>query len=243
MPKHTLRHIFLKLASLFYSNFESKVLFYHDIHCGKRYCEYSTPIELFKIHIDTIRNANFEIVKKITSKYGQIVIQFDDGYKGILDCLPYIETEQIPVEIFVITNRIGGENYLSQSDIERMLSTGLVKFSSHTHTHLKLNQYDSTTVTNEIKTSIEILKTITKTNIDSICFPYGYFSSSVIDCCDAQGINHQYSSLPGSYHNFFMNKVIRRNLVQFASKRELIWALKGAHSIFNERYINQHFKK
>ena len=237
------RNYLLKLASIIYSNIDSKVLFYHDIHNQTSYCDFSTPLDVFKMHIDTIKKANFEIVNKISKKQSQVLIQFDDGYKGILDCIPYIESEKIPVEIFIITNFIGKKNYLSEQELKYLDSSDLVKLSSHSHTHKRLSHCDLNTISEEIEKSKSILESICRTEINSICYPFGLFSDEVVRSCKMAGYTNQYSSLPGSYFDPFLDQVYRRNLVQSASKNELRLILLGANNIFKKRYLKQHYKK
>ena len=44
----------------------------------------SNSVELFKDHVETIRNNGFEIVHVITKVYNQISISFDDGWRGYM---------------------------------------------------------------------------------------------------------------------------------------------------------------
>ena len=67
----------VSFASLFYFKKRSKVIFYHDIHSDKKYTEMSTPIEVFKNHIQIILENGYEIVAEITKPIGQIEICFD----------------------------------------------------------------------------------------------------------------------------------------------------------------------
>ena len=133
------RYIVLVIGSFFFKNRQSKVLFYHDIHKKDRYTTMSTSLELFKEHIYTIRNKSFEIVSEITKKDNQIKLQFDDGYKGIYDCLNFLINKKIPVEIFIVTSQIGKDNFLNKKQILELFDSGLVTISSHTHSHCNLS--------------------------------------------------------------------------------------------------------
>ena len=79
----------LKLGKIIYNNDDSKIIFYHDVHSDKKYTDMSTPMELFKEHIKIIKENGFEIVPKITKKKNQIMITFDDGFKGLYDNFDY----------------------------------------------------------------------------------------------------------------------------------------------------------
>jgi len=238
-----LKKILLRSALLFKKNNESKILFYHDIHDLKKYSSMSTPLVLFKKHISILKHNNFEIVKEITQNKGQVKIQFDDGFKGIYYCLNYLVSHQIPIEIFLISSFIGKENYLNKSQILELKKTGLVTFSSHSHSHADLSKCDEHSLKDELNTSKSLIESITNQKIDSICYPFGKFSIKVIKQCQMLSYTRQYSSLPGSYHDLFLNKVYRRNLVQFADEKEFYCILKGAQYIFSLRYTKIHFSK
>jgi len=241
--KNKLRNIILHLGSFLFSNRDSKILFYHDLNKDRKYTEMSTSFELFKDHIKTIRNESFEIVSEITEKENQIKLQFDDGYKGVYECLDYLIKEKIPIEIFIITSEIGNENFLNEEQIIELLNSGLVKISSHTHSHRELNQIDKKSLKYELEKSKEVLEDLTKNTINSICFPLGKFSSQVIYECTLSNYEFQFSSLAGSFYDMPFENVYRRNLVQFASIKELKLTLKGANFIFNKLYFAKHFSK
>ena len=97
----------IRFASLFCTSKKSKVIFYHDIHSDKQYTAMSTPIELFKRHINIIRQRGYEIVSEITKSHGQIEICFDDGFSGLYDNLELIKKLNIPIHLFVISSFLG----------------------------------------------------------------------------------------------------------------------------------------
>jgi peptidoglycan/xylan/chitin deacetylase (PgdA/CDA1 family) len=241
--KNKLRNILLQLGSFLYSNKDSKVLFYHDIHKANTYSQASTSLDLFMEHIKIIRAESFEIVSEITRKENQIKLQLDDGYKGVYDCLEYLIEEKIPIEIFIITSEIGNPNFLNEKQILELLNSGLVKISSHSHSHLELNQIDKKSLKYELEKSKEIIESLTKTTTNSICYPLGKFSSQVIKECSLSNYEFQYSSLAGSYYDNPFENVYRRNLVQFANTKELKLVLKSANSIFNKLYFAKHFSR
>ena len=64
----------------------SRIIYYHDLHRDgeEKYYKYSTPISLFIKHLSIIQELGFEIVNNITQPKAQIMITFDDGYRGII---------------------------------------------------------------------------------------------------------------------------------------------------------------
>ena len=55
----------------------------------------STPIGMFKKHIQIIRDNGYEIVAEITKPKGQIEISFDDGFLGLFDNIHIINEFKI----------------------------------------------------------------------------------------------------------------------------------------------------
>lgn len=242
MLKKYIRNIALKLAGNYYNNNNSKVLFYHDLHNRLQYTDMSTSLELFKLHVDVILNQGFKIVPEITNNTKQVKIQFDDGFRGLLDCYDYLKSQQIPIEVFIITDKIGCKNYLDKTNIHDLYNDGLISFSSHTHTHSDLSNCSIEDVRNELTISKHILEDMLHQEIVSLCYPMGYFSSSVIRIANELGFTRQYSSIPGSFQNNIKKCVIRRNIAQYADVNELKTILKGSHLLFEKRYLKRHFK-
>ena len=241
--KDKLRLFLLHLGAYIYSNRESKILFYHDIYDDTSFTDMSTPLELFKKHIKTIRENSFLIVSEITEKENQVKLQFDDGFCGIYDCIEYLVEENIPVEIFIITSFIGKRNYLNRKQIIKLLKTNLVKISSHTHSHKELDKLSYEQLDTELSVSKQLLENLTEKPVSSICYPIGKFSNQVIRSCNNMQYTFQYSSIPGSYFDNPFSNVYRRNLVQFASPKEIFLVLKGANFIFNKLYLKKHLSK
>ena len=243
MLKKAIRNIILKCTAYLFNNRDSKVLFYHDVHCGAQYTEMSITLKKFQKHIAAIHLLDFEIVADISKKTGQVKIQFDDGFKGVYDCIDFIKKHKIPIEIFIVTSWIGKEGYLSEKEIKELQASNLIRFSSHTHTHPNLGEINENEIRDELSTSKRFLESITGEEVKSLCFPKGSFSNPVIEIAEELGYKEQYSSLPGLSHDLFQGKVVRRNLLQFASVSEVKSVLKGAHMIFNRKYLSRQFKR
>ena len=132
---------------------------------------------------------------------------------------------------------------LSKKEIKELQASNLIRFSSHTHTHRKLGKINDDEIRDELSKSKQLLEDITGEEVKSLCFPKGSFSNSVIQIAEELGYQEQYCSLPGSSFDLFQDVVVRRNLLQFSSVSELKSVLKGAHMIFNRRYLSRQFKR
>jgi peptidoglycan/xylan/chitin deacetylase (PgdA/CDA1 family) len=238
-----LRIAIIRIASLFYVSGKSKVIFYHDIHSDKRYTDMSTPIDLFKKHINIIRQRGYEIVSEITKEKGQIEICFDDAYLGLHDNIELIKEQNIPIHLFVISSYMNKENYISKEQLIELNKLKQIAISSHTHQHKILNQLSEIEIIEELQKSKNYLDNLLNKTIDSICFPEGKFNKIVIHLAKKIGYERQYSSLPGFYSSEVCSGVKKRSLVQFAGEEEFKAILKGGDHILAFWYKFKQFKK
>ena len=233
----------IRFASLFYTSKKSKVIFYHDIHVGKQYTTMSTPIELFKRHIQIIRENGYEIVSEITENYKQIEICFDDGFLGLYDNIELIKKLNVPIHLFIISSFLDKENYINKEQLIILNNLSQITISSHTHTHQVLNLISEKSIIEEFEESKNTLEKLLKTEVNSICFPEGKFSAKVIESANKLAYKKQYSSIPGFYYVNDCPAVIHRSLVQFAREKEFKAILKGGDHILNFWYKMKHFKQ
>ena len=233
----------IRFSSLFYRSHKSKVIFYHDIHDSKKYTAMSTPMDLFKKHIQIIRRNGYEIVSEITENTGQIEICFDDGFLGLYNNIGLIEGLNLPIHLFVISSFLGKDNYINQDQLIVLNNLPQITISSHTHTHPVLNLISEKSIIEEFEKSKNTLEKLLKTEVNSICFPYGKFSEKVIQLANKLSYKKQYSSIPGFYHLRYFPLIINRSLVQFASKDEFKAILKGGDHILAFWYKMKHFRK
>jgi len=200
----------------------------------------STHIELFKQHINIIKDFNYEIVQNITSNTGQVQICFDDGYSGIYEFIDVIQELDVYINLFVISSKINCPNFLSKQQLVDISLSSYVNIHSHTHTHRRLNLLSYEDLILELKKSKVLLEDIVSKEIDSLCFPEGRYSSHVVNVAFECGYTKLYSSLPGFNNILSKNNIIRRSLVQHSSKSEFNSILKGGDNFLYHWYKLQH---
>ncbi len=122
--------------------------------------------------------------------------EMDDLYKyekpvGLTfdDCFVYFYNNAFPLlkkynqkaTIFVITDYINGENYLTEEQIKEIADSGLVKVESHSksHQYLDLMTYDEQY--EEAVGSKERLEAITGQKVSVYCYPSGRFNQTTLD--------------------------------------------------------------
>jgi len=219
-----------------FHNTASKVLYYHDVHADGEVpvTDMSTPMSLFKQHIELVKANGFEIVAEITQPEHQVMLTFDDGYLGIYKNRKFFEEHGLKPTVFIITAEIGKPNFMSATEILSLKKSGFI-FQSHTHTHPDLNLCSPHQLKKEYLTSKEELTELLGNEVDSICFPKGYFNDQTIYLANLHGYNRLYASIPGNYFEKNRFNVIYRNLVQFSSPKDFKAILFGGLTFFNKR--------
>jgi peptidoglycan/xylan/chitin deacetylase (PgdA/CDA1 family) len=233
----------IRLFSIFYFSKKSKVIFYHDIDSDKKYTDMSTPVELFKMHINIIRENGYEIVNEITKPLGQIEICFDDAFLGLYENIELIKELNTPIHLFVVSSYLEKENHINKEQLLFLNNLTQIKISSHTQTHQVLNIASESLLKNELENSKNLLEGLLNVSVDTICYPEGKFNNTVVELAEGVGYNRQYSSLPGFYFNDFLPNVKRRSLVQFAGKKEFKAILKGGDHVLAFWYKFKDYNK
>jgi peptidoglycan/xylan/chitin deacetylase (PgdA/CDA1 family) len=148
---------------------------------------YVTP-ENFEKQIRYLRDHGFTLLtferwQDIDKVNKPIFITFDDGYKNNLkafDILQKLRTEQFQPTgtIFVISDFIGQSIRLSESDIKKMVDSGIISIQSHTATHpdlTKIQDYDY-----ELRKSKEKIQKVTGKPVIALSYPYGNWNNKVV---------------------------------------------------------------
>jgi len=238
-----IRILLVNFASLFYFKKRSKVIFYHDIHSDKKYTEMSTPIEVFKNHIQIILENGYEIVAEITKPIGQIEICFDDAFLGLFENIEMIKKLRIPIQLFVISSYLSKKNHINKEQLIELNYNSLFTISSHTRSHKILTDISDDEIIVELKDSKSELEEILGCEVSAICFPEGKFNNRVIQIANSLNYKKMYSCIPGFYYNEVFHMVKGRSLVQFANKTEFDSILKGGDHLLSFWYKYKYYKK
>lgn len=221
---------------------KSKIIYYHDVFSEKQYSKIGTPLSLFQKHMQIIWENKFNIVPNISNPNNEIMICFDDGFRGIYDTKDFFIKNKIFPTVFLATNLIGKENYLNVQEILELQSLGFI-FQSHGCVHSDLTKLDDTLLYEDLSQSKILLSDLLKKEVDSFCFPIGFFSKKVHRKAIETGYKYLYTSIPGNYFDNIGEKLITRNLVQFSSAREFKAILWGGNSFLHKHTMNFHYKQ
>ena len=238
--KRYIKRCFLLFGYLFHRNSLSKIIFYHDV--GLLYTDMGTPLHMIDRHIEEIVKQHFRVVNCISETNNQIMICFDDGWKGIYEAKEYFIRKKIFPTVFIAVELIGSEGHLTIEQILELKNSGFL-FQAHSWSHNDLTKYNREGLKHELVDSKKYLEEILGEEIDSLCFPEGRFSNGVIEEAKRAGYLKLFSSISGAYHDRLADGYICRNLVQDLSSKEVKYVIKGHSSLMYKRNFEQHFQK
>jgi peptidoglycan/xylan/chitin deacetylase (PgdA/CDA1 family) len=159
---------------------------FHQIEEEKKWYnrEYALDIERFRHFIDNLINEgkHFEKLDKISQcvegEPQNVYLSFDDGFEGVYTyVLPYLREKNIPFAIFITTNFIGKEGYLTENMLLELNQEPLCTIGAHTCTHPFLRQCSNKQALNEIAGSKATLEKILGEKIWYFAYPYGSFQA------------------------------------------------------------------
>lgn len=228
------------LGFLLHRNNRSKVLFYHDV--GLVYTDMGTPLDIIKKHIDEIEKQQFQIVEQISKPDYQIMICFDDGWKGIYDAKEFFIEKKIFPTIFIAVDLIGSDGHLTVEQITEMKNLGFV-FQAHSWSHKDLTTFNQNNLKHELVDSKRQLEKTIGKQMNALCFPEGRFSDLVTEEAVQAGYKELYSSISGAFFDRSREGYICRNLVQDLSSQEVKYVIKGHSNYMAKRNFKQHYQK
>lgn len=239
--KLLVKEVLITCYSLLKRDQRSKILFYHDIHSSTQYTDMGTHISVFEQHISTIKKQRFEIVSQINNDNNQVMICFDDGFRGIWDNRDYFIKNNILPTVFIAVDLIGEEGYLCIDEIKTLAKAGF-RFQAHGWEHKNLTLFDDKGIKKELLDAKQKLEELTGLSITEICFPQGYYSDTIVELSKKYGYNVMYTSDPKPYSKRIQNNLLPRYLVQYASPSQLKAILLGGIDFLYFHYYRLHKK-
>lgn len=231
----------LLCGACLFRNTKSKLLYYHDVFAEDQYTDMGTPLDLFQQHVMMIRKQGFKIVPRISEAEREVALLFDDGFRGIYDVRDYLQRENICPTVFLAVSLIGKEGYLNKEEIKELQGQGFI-FQCHAWSHEDLTTFTDEELKRELGESKAYLEDLLGKEVDEICLPIGYFSDHLLEEIKKYGYKRVYSSIPGNYFEPVVGGMTARNLVQFASPRQVKYMLFGGNRLIKKRYERMHHK-
>ena len=232
----------LWVGSTLHHNHKSKLLYYHDVFGDTRYTDMGTPLSLFQKHLEVIAKEGYSVVPRITKDEDEVALLFDDGFRGIYDMRQFFYDRHLCPTIFLAVSLIAKPGYLNKEEIIELQQQGFI-FESHGWSHQDMTVFDDEGLLHELADSRKWLSDFLNKDVHELCLPIGYFSDRVIRMAHEAGYTTIYSSIPGSYHVMVHSSLRTRNLLQFATIRQVRYILCGGNELLSKHYEEMHYKK
>lgn len=229
------------------NNNNSKILFYHDVNDDRihpAYTNMSTSLDLFLSQIELVQKKGFEITPTITKPDGQVLLAFDDGWRGIYENKEFFLLNNIYPTICVAPGLLNHPGYLTDQHVKELYSLGF-RFASHSWSHQSLTLFNGNedSLKKEIYDSKMYIEDLLSSEVGIFCYPNGLFSKAVYESTLKYGYDEAWSVVDGDYYDEVMPAVKRRCLVQFANLKELELTLNGANRFFAMKHFKSTYIK
>ncbi len=166
--------------------YKPKALMYHLI-LEEVYGPYSAlfvrPAD-FAEQLDYLDSENYEYLFahewKMTAR-PSVIITLDDGYEdNYTEMFPILKAHGAKATVFLVTELIATDGYLTRDMIREMSDSGLVSFQCHTAHHVDLAYQTEQTVRNEFEVSCAEIKKLTGKEVRAIAYPAGSYNDTVL---------------------------------------------------------------
>lgn len=200
------------------------ILCYHSI--SSDHGRYSIPLSDFHNHIKILQN-NGRFISIDDALYSgshtahpRYVLTFDDGYKDVLQVLPFTKKYGIPVALFVMSDSKNvnrkeldhSGRLLSAEDIRKLYKEGWT-IGCHSATHADFSTLSEKELYREIAAAKTMLEKQLGAPVRYFAYPKGVYSERVMQAVKKAGYKAAFAAFPG---------VIGRKTDMFAYPRIVI---------------------
>ena len=169
----------------FYSKDEGIIsIMYHRFNESK-YPSTNISIDIFKEHIKLVENSNISFYHpndfknnfSIPKKKKKILLTIDDAFESFyVFAWPYLKEKKIPFILFVSTEPIGKNGYMTWSQIKEIEKHDFAIIGHHSHTHDYLIDEENDKFIYDIKTANELFLKELGYIPSLFSYPFGEYS-------------------------------------------------------------------
>ena len=159
-------------------------LMYHRFNENK-YPSTNIRMEVFDKQMSIIKKFDYKFYDpgRFISEFGnpknskEILITIDDGFKSFYnEAWPYLKKNKIPFILFVSTEPVGKNGYMSWDEIKEIEKSDLGYIGHHSHTHEYLIDMSNEEFINDIETATKIFKEKLGYVPKIFSYPFGEYS-------------------------------------------------------------------
>lgn len=110
-----------------------------------------------------------------------VIITLDDGYEdNYTEMFPILKAHNAKATVFLVSELIGTDGYLTGDMIREMSRSGLVSFQCHTANHVDLAYQSEDTVRREFEKSCSTISELTGKSVSALAYPAGSYNDTVL---------------------------------------------------------------
>jgi len=131
-----------------------------------------------------------------------ILITIDDGHWDLdTVILPILKKYNIKATAYVIPGFTGGSDFMTETQIEDVIKSGLIEIGAHTVHHIGLKGRLLKTVKYEVEQSKKMLEDTYHIPVTTFAYPSGFFDLQAIQVVKDAGFITSMSTIPGTQVN------------------------------------------
>lgn len=176
----------------------------------------------FEQQIQTLVNAGYTFMTarelgdvldgKMLLPKNPVLLTFDDGHWDFdTVVLPILKKYRAKATVYIIPGFIGRSDFMTQKQLEDVVSSGLVDIGAHTVDHIALKGKLSKIVNHEVKESKAMLEQSYHISVVSFAYPDGAFDQQTINIVKDAGFTTAASTIPGiqqsESNRFFLYRI------------------------------------
>ncbi len=155
-----------------------------------RYPSTNIQMDIFKKHIGIIKNSDYEFHDPNTfnNKFNipkskkEILITIDDAFESFYtEAWPYLKNNKIPFILFVSTEPVGRNGYMTWEQIREVEDNEFVMIGHHSHSHEYLIDFSKSEFISDIETSNKIFLNELGYIPSLFSYPFGEYSKFMRD--------------------------------------------------------------
>lgn len=141
----------------------------------------------------------------------RVMLTFDDGYEDFYtDAFPLLMKYGAKATLYVINDRIGTKDYLTQAQLTEIAQSGIVEIGAHTIDHPDLRTLSAEKQRHQIADSKHGLEEMLGVTVDSFAYPYGYYTDETVKLVREAGFVTAVTTKPGKLQSPSMLLTLRR---------------------------------